>query len=59
MGYKAYEAGSYSVLIVMAGLVGASEDAAVLQNMKNEEDEMGNWLAEYLPNMVQQFAKAA
>ncbi len=59
LGYKAYEAGSYSVLITLAGLAGASEDVATLQQMKAEEEEMGTWLAGYLPNMVQQFAEAA
>lgn len=58
MGYKAYEAGSYTVLITMAEMGGFKEDIAVLQQMKDEEDEMGNWLAGYVPSMVQQYTQA-
>lgn len=59
MGYKAYEAGSYTVLMTMAEMAGFSEDVASLKQMKEEEDEMGNWLASYIPTMLQQYAKTA
>ncbi len=56
IGFKAYEAGSYKVLATMAEMAGASEDVSILQGMKSEEDEMGNWLGEYLPTMLKQYA---
>jgi len=59
MGYKAYEAGSYTVLMTMAEMAGFSDDVASLKQMKEEEDEMGNWLASYIPTMLQQYTKAA
>ena len=59
MGYKAYESGSYTVLIELAEMAGFGDDIAILKQMKDEEDEMGNWLANYLPRMVKRYANAA
>lgn len=56
IGYKAYEAASYKVLSVLAEMAGASEDVPVLQQLKGEEDEMGNWLGEHLPTLLHQYA---
>ena len=55
VGYKAYEIASYKVLISLAEKAGATEDVAVLKQSQGEEDEMGNWLGEHLPNIVQQY----
>jgi exonuclease III len=43
----------------MAEMAGFHGDVAVLQETKAEEDEMGNWLAGYVPIMVTQFVQAA
>ena len=52
VGYKAYEIGSYKVLVTLAQAVGASDDVAVLQQSMKEEQEMGDWLGEHLPSLV-------
>ena len=55
IGYKAYEAASYKVLFTLAGMVGATADASKLEQLKAEEDEMGNWLGEHIPALLQQY----
>ena len=52
VGYKAYEIGSYKVLMTLADAVGASDDRAVLEGCMKEEQEMGDWLGEHLPKLV-------
>ena len=49
VGYKAYEIGSYKVLIALAEAVGAQDDVAVLEQSIKEEQEMGDWLGSHLP----------
>ncbi len=58
IGYKAYEAASYTVLMSLAEMSGASEDVPVLQTLKQEEDEMGNWLGGHIPSLLQHYAGA-
>ncbi len=52
VGYKAYEIGSYKVLITLAQAVGANDDAQVLEQSMREEQEMGDWLGSHLPSFV-------
>ncbi len=52
VGFKAYEIGSYKVLITLAEAAGAGEDQAVLQQSMAEEQEMGDWLGSHLPGLV-------
>lgn len=52
IGYKAYEIGSYKVLIALAGAAGATADATVLEGSMKEEQEMGDWLGSHLPEFV-------
>ena len=52
VGYKAYEIGSYKVLITLAQPVGATEDVSVLEQSMREEQEMGDWLGTHLPGFV-------
>ena len=52
VGYKAYEIGSYKVLIALAGAAGASGDVPVLEQSMQEEMEMGDWLGSHLPGFV-------
>ena len=55
VGYKAYEIGSYKVLIALAGAAGASGDVAVLEQSMREEQEIGDWLGNHLPSFVQAY----
>ena len=55
VGYKAYEIGSYKVLIALAGAAGATDDVAVLEQSMKEEQEMGDWLGSHLPSFVQAY----
>ena len=55
VGYKAYEIGSYKVLLTLADAAGAPEDKAVLEQSMTEEQEMGDWLGSHLPNLVQAY----
>ncbi len=55
VGYKAYEIGSYKVLLTLAEAAGAAEDVAVLALSMKEEQEMGDWLGSHLPNFVHAF----
>ena len=52
VGYKAYEIGSYKVLIALAEAAGATGDVAVLKQSMQEEQEMGDWLGSHLPSFV-------
>ena len=52
VGYKAYEIGSYKVLITLAEAAGASEDVPTLDQSMKEEQEMGDWLGSHLPAFV-------
>lgn len=52
VGYKAYEIGSYKALIALAEAAGAGADRAVLEQSMAEEQEMGDWLGEHLPALV-------
>lgn len=55
VGYKAYEIGSYKVLIALAQAAGASNDVDVLEQSMQEEQEMGDWLGSHLPSFVQAY----
>ncbi len=55
VGYKAYEIGSYKVLIALAGEAGASDDVAVLEQSMREEQEVGDWLGAQLPSFVKAY----
>ncbi len=55
VGFKAYEIGSYKVLVALAQASGATEDVAVLEQSMREEQEMGDWLGSHLPNLVRAF----
>jgi ferritin-like metal-binding protein YciE len=52
IGYKAYEIASYKALMALADSAGASADRSVLEQSMKEEQEMGDWLGEHLPNLV-------
>ena len=55
IGFKAYEIASYKTLIECAKLAGAPSDVTVLEQSMAEEQEMGDWLGEHLPEVVRQF----
>ena len=55
VGFKAYEIGSYKVLVALAEAAGATEDVAVLELSMEEEQEMGDWLGTHLPVLVRSF----
>ena len=55
VGYKAYEIGSYKVLIALAPAAGAAQDVAVLEQSMREEQEIGDWLGSNLPHLVQAY----
>ena len=57
VGFKAYEIGSYKVLVTLAEATGAAEDKAVLEQSMREEQEMGDWLGSHLPGFVHAFLK--
>ena len=52
VGFKAYEIGSYKVLVTLAQAAGATQDVAVLEQSMTEEQEMGDWLGSHLPSLV-------
>ncbi|MBE7210186.1 MAG: ferritin-like domain-containing protein [Gluconacetobacter diazotrophicus] len=54
IGFKAYEIAAYKVLATLAEKAGAADDVSVLQQSAAEEQEMGDWLGEHLPTIVQQ-----
>ena len=53
--YKAYEIGSYKVLLALAEAAGATADKAVLEQSMKEEQEMGDWLGSHLPDLVRAY----
>ncbi len=55
VGFKAYEIASYKALIATAEFAGMADDAAVLKQSQTEEMEMGDWLGEHLPGVMQQY----
>ena len=55
IGFKAYEIGSYKMLITLAEAAGVSEDKSVLEQSMKEEQEMGDWLGSHLPGLVQAY----
>ncbi len=57
VGYKAYEIGSYKVLITLAQAAGATQDTTVLEQSMQEEQEMGDWLGSHLPAFVHQYVQ--
>ena len=57
VGFKAYEIGSYKVLIALAAAAGANDDVSVLETSMKEEQEMGDWLGSHLPSFAQAFLK--
>ena len=57
VGYKAYEIGSYKVLLTLAEAVGADGDKAVLEQSMKEEQEMGDWLGSHIPGLVQAYLR--
>ena len=52
IGFKAYEIGSYKLLLILAEVAGAMADKAVLEQSMKEEQEMGDWLGSHLPGLV-------
>ena len=52
VGFKAYEIGSYKVLLTLADAAGATDDRSVLEQSMKEEQEMGDWLGSHLPDFV-------
>ncbi len=55
IGFKAYEIGSYRVLLTLAEAAGATGDQAALRQSMDEEQEMGDWLGSHLPAFVHAF----
>jgi ferritin-like metal-binding protein YciE len=55
VGFKAYEIGSYKVLITLAEAAGAASDMPVLQQSMDEEKEMGDWLGSHIPEFVKTY----
>ncbi len=55
VGFKAYEIGSYKVLITLAQATGANDDVSVLEMSMKEEQEMGDWLGQHIPGFVQAY----
>ena len=55
VGFKAYEIGSYKVLMTLADAAGAGADKSVLEQSMREEQEMGDWLGSHLPAFVQAY----
>ena len=52
VGFKAYEIGSYKVLLTLAEAAGAAADVPTLEQSMKEEQEMGDWLGSHIPNFV-------
>ena len=55
IGFKAYEIASYKVLITLAQKADAAGDITVLEQSMKEEQEMGDWLGNHIPNLVQAY----
>ncbi len=58
VGFKAYEIGSYKVLLTLAEAAGANGDVPVLEQSMKEEQEMGDWLGGHLPSFVQAYLES-
>ncbi len=52
VAFKAYEIGSYKVLLALAEAAGATADKAALEQSMREEQDMGDWLGSHLPGFV-------
>ena len=52
IGFKAYEIGSYKLLLILAEAAGAAADKTVLEQSMEEEHEVGDWLGSHLPDLV-------
>ena len=59
IGYKAYEIGSYKLLITLAEAAGAAQDKPVLEQAMQEEQEMGDWLGGHLPDLAHAYLRHA
>ena len=59
VGFKAYEIGSYKVLLTLAEAAGATEDMPVLEQSSKEEQEMGDWLGSHIPSLVHAYLQDA
>lgn len=57
IGFKAYEIGSYKVLISLAEAAGATDDIVVLEQSMKEEQEMGEWLGSHIPDFVHAYLR--
>ena len=57
IGFKAYEISSYKVLITLADAAGASDDKPVLERSMREEQEMGDWLGNHIPDLVRAYVQ--
>ncbi len=57
IGYKAYEIGSYKLLLTLAAAAGATEDQPILEQSMKEEQEMGDWLGTHLPDIVHAYLR--
>ena len=55
IGFKAYEIASYKVLLTLAEEAGAGADKSVLEQSMKEEQEIGDWLGEHIPQLVQSY----
>ena len=55
VGFKAYEIGSYKVLVTLAQAAGATDDVSVLEQSMKEEQEMGDWLGSHIGPFVQAY----
>lgn len=55
IGYKAYEISSYKMLLSFADAAGAAEDKSVLDQSMKEEQEMGDWLGNHIPALVEAY----
>lgn len=52
IGFKAYEAGSYKLLLTLADAAAAADDKPTLEQSLKEEQEMGAWLGSHIPALV-------
>ena len=52
IGFKAYEAASYKLLLTLADAAGAVDDKPILEQSRTEEQEMGDWLGNHIPELV-------
>lgn len=59
IGYKAYETSSYTLLLTLAEAAGAAEDKSVLEQSKQEDQEMGEWLQNHVPTLAHAYLQQA